>query len=93
MSLSIVFGTPTTAIFSPLAAISSVIRIAPRRVPSPPITKSTETFIRSRQSTISPGSWPPREVPRSVPPPSSISVTVSGVRSMTSWPYFAMNPW
>ena len=38
MSLSIVFGIPTTAIFSPRSATSSAIRSAPCSVPSPPMT-------------------------------------------------------
>ncbi len=93
MSLSIVLGTPTTAIFWPRAAITAAICIAPRSVPSPPITNRALTFIRSRQSTISPGSWPPREVPRIVPPSSSMSLTTAGERSSTSWPWREMNPW
>ena len=43
-------------------------RWAPRIEPSPPITKRMLTPSWSRQSTISSGSWLPREVPRMVPP-------------------------
>ncbi len=41
MSLSMVLGTPTTAILSPRRAISAVSCMAPRMVPSPPTTNST----------------------------------------------------
>ena len=92
MSLSIVFGMPTTAIFEPRSAISWAIRIAPRIVPSPPMTNRALIFIRSRQSTISTGSCSPREVPRIVPPFSLIPETKSGVRSRTPRRYLAMNP-
>ena len=86
MSLSIVFGTPTTAILPSRSATALATCIAPRSVPSPPMTNRMLMFIRSRQSTIAAGSWPPRELPRIVPPSSSMLLTTSGVRSRTSCP-------
>jgi hypothetical protein len=76
MSLSIVFGMPMTAIFSPCFLTSSAIDWAPRRVPSPPMAKSSLTFIRSSVSTISWGSCGPREEPRIVPPFWWMSTTI-----------------
>ena len=52
---------------------------APRRVPSPPMTKRMLMDMRSRQSTISTGSWSPREEPRMVPPRSWISRDQFGI--------------
>jgi hypothetical protein len=86
MSLSIVLGIPTTAIRPPRSRTRSAIVIAPRSVPSPPITNKTPMLSRSRQSTIASGSWLPRDVPKIVPPSSAIRLTTSGVRSITSWP-------
>ena len=86
MSLSMVLGMPTTAIRRPRSPITRTICIAPRIEPSPPMTNSMLMLSRSRQSTISSGSWGPREVPSTVPPSTEMSRTVSGFSSMTSWP-------
>ena len=86
MSLSIVFGTPTIAIRSPRSAITPAISCAPCSEPSPPITNRTLTPTCSRQSTISSGSWRPRELPRIVPPSSLMPLTTSASSSMSSVP-------
>ncbi len=57
---------PSTAIFA-----------APRSEPSPPITNRTEIPSLTSVSTISDGSWSPREVPRMVPPRLWMSATTS----------------
>ena len=51
MSLSIVLGTPTTAIRAPRSSTTLAICIAPRMVPSPPDTKRMLIPSRSRQPT------------------------------------------
>ncbi len=86
MSLSIVFGTPTTDSVMPRRSASSAIRCAPRRVPSPPMTNSTLTPSRSSVATIAAGSWPPREVPRMVPPRLWMSATTSWLSRSGSQP-------
>ena len=67
MSLSIVFGTPTTLIFSRRRSTVSEIDVAADRVPSPPIMKSTPMFMRSSASTISSMSCGPRLEPIKTP--------------------------
>ena len=79
MSLSIVFGTPMTRQLQPALGASSAIFAAPRSEPSPPITNRTEIPSRTSVSTISAGSWSPREVPRIVPPLLWMSATTSRV--------------
>ena len=68
MSLSMVFGMPTTAFFKPRLSISFTIAAAPRSVPSPPMTNRISTFMSSSVSTMSPMSCWPRELPSIVPP-------------------------
>ena len=67
MSLSIVFGMPTTAIRGRARAITCAISCAPCSDPSPPITNRMLTPSCSRQSTISSGSCWPRELPEDRP--------------------------
>ncbi len=93
-SLSIVLGTPTTAIFKPRRLISSPISQAPRSVPSPPMVIKMFILRRSRESTISPTrSPPPLELPKIVPPFSWISSTISGLREIMGWGEFSNRPW
>ena len=68
MSLSIVLGIPITAIERPRRWTSATILVAARSVPSPPITNRAPIRSAARVSTISPGSWLPRDVPSTVPP-------------------------
>ena len=68
MSLSIVFGIPTTASFSPRLAASTAMLCAPRIVPSPPIAKRQLIPFEASVSTIAAASCPPRDVPSMVPP-------------------------
>mmetsp|Transcript_7602 Transcript_7602/g.18100 ORF Transcript_7602/g.18100 Transcript_7602/m.18100 type:complete len:217 (+) Transcript_7602:254-904(+) len=67
-SLSIVLGTTATAIARPRFFTSSAILAAPLTVPSPPTTNSKLTPCSTRESTMASVSWPPREVPKVVPP-------------------------
>ena len=80
MSLSIVFGMPTTAIGQPAPLDLGDDLVAPRAAcrrrrsrTATPIPSAT------RRSTISPGSWLPRDVPSIVPPCWWISLTIAGV--------------
>ena len=84
MSLSMVFGMPTTLLGNPRRVISRVVSEAPRNVPSPPMTNSASTRISSSVSTISAGLCGPRDVPSIVPPTAWMEVTWSGrsVRGM-----------
>ena len=77
MSLSIVFGTPMTDSSTPSRRAVEAIFSAPRSEPSPPITNRTEIPSLTSVSTISAGSWSPREVPRMVPPLLWMSETTS----------------
>ena len=93
MSLSMVFGIPTTALRNPRLRHSCEIASAPRSVPSPPTTKRISIFISSRRSTISPMSCGPREVPRIDPPKLWICETDSGRRIIGVNPYRLIMPW
>ncbi len=84
MSLSIVFGTPMTDRASPRRSASSASLAAPRSVPSPPITNSSETPSRTSVSTMSTGSCRPRDVPRTVPPRLWMSATASLVSDIVA---------
>ena len=86
MSLSIVFGMPTTAIRSPRRSASSASFCAPRRLPSPPITNRMFTPCRASVSTATAGSWLPRDVPRIVPPRLLMSATACSVSCIGSEP-------
>ena len=94
MSLSIVFGTPMTDSSTPSRSAVEAIFAAPRSEPSPPITNRTEIPSRTRVSTISAGSWLPREVPRKVPPRLWMSETTSRDRrtGVTSGPISPRKP-
>ena len=78
-SLSIVFGMPTTEIFSPRCAISVAMSLAHRSEPSPPMLKRTLMFIRTSVSTMMSVGCAPRLDPRTVPPCSWIVSTLSGL--------------
>ena len=93
MSLSIVFGTPTTAMRRRRSATTSAIFSAPRIEPSPPMTNRTLMRSCSRQSTISFGSWLPRDVPRIGAAVLVDVVDLAGVRSTTGRAYRATKPW
>src|ERR1039457_3194386 len=93
MSLSLVLGIPITAILLPRLATSRTIFIAARIVPSPPITNIRLIPMRSRQSTTTAGSCSPRDDPRIVPPCSLMSLTTSGVSSITPRRVAGTNPW
>ena len=81
-----VFGTPTTASVTPRRSASSAISCAPRSVPSPPMTISTLTPRRVSVVTIAAASWPPRDVPRMVPPRLWMPATSAGVSCIGSSP-------
>nr|GMC98935.1 hypothetical protein Iba_chr05eCG0910 [Ipomoea batatas]GMD64513.1 hypothetical protein Iba_scaffold49309CG0010 [Ipomoea batatas]GME05814.1 hypothetical protein Iba_scaffold3421CG0050 [Ipomoea batatas]GME10557.1 hypothetical protein Iba_scaffold10236CG0020 [Ipomoea batatas] len=68
ISLSMVFGTPTTATFRRLLTTSLWIALAPACVPFPPSTKSILIPLCSILSTMSVTLGPPRETPNKLPP-------------------------
>mmetsp|Transcript_10222 Transcript_10222/g.20445 ORF Transcript_10222/g.20445 Transcript_10222/m.20445 type:complete len:266 (+) Transcript_10222:124-921(+) len=81
MSLSMVFGTPTTAIFNPRRLISSVSSMAAACVPSPPMQYSWSNCISTILSTTFGASNPPLLEPRIVPPRLWILLTLFSVRT------------
>mmetsp|Transcript_2839 Transcript_2839/g.9213 ORF Transcript_2839/g.9213 Transcript_2839/m.9213 type:complete len:334 (+) Transcript_2839:5426-6427(+) len=68
MSLSIVFGMPTTLTFNPLFAHSFETAFAPACVPLPPMTNTMLIPCDSMLSTIFGTSPPPRPHPMMLPP-------------------------
>mmetsp|Transcript_36678 Transcript_36678/g.98300 ORF Transcript_36678/g.98300 Transcript_36678/m.98300 type:complete len:217 (+) Transcript_36678:1339-1989(+) len=84
MSLSTVFGIPTTDIFSWRRRASSAIRDAPRMVPSPPIMYTWLIPLASSLSTMASVSCPPRDVPSIVPPNRWIWSTSDGLSNRYS---------
>mmetsp|Transcript_104 Transcript_104/g.429 ORF Transcript_104/g.429 Transcript_104/m.429 type:complete len:296 (-) Transcript_104:591-1478(-) len=68
ISLSMVFGIPTTETASPRRAHSSLMASAPAWLPFPPITNTMLMPCRSIESTILGTSPPPRPVPITDPP-------------------------
>ena len=68
MSLSMDFGTPTTAHGYSLSAHFLCRAAAPAFPPFPPITKTMLMPLSLMESQILSMSAPPLEVPRSVPP-------------------------
>ena len=79
MSLSMVLGMATTAIFRPRLVISSPITLAACRVPSPPMVKNMPMFSRSRASTTSSTGCGPRLMPKKEPPRPCTDSTTRGV--------------
>ena len=77
MSLSIVFGMPTTETLSPRLAHSALIALAPAWLPLPPITNTMLIPCRSMESTIFGTSPPPRPQPTMEPPRSCTQNTTS----------------
>ena len=68
ISLSMVLGMPTMAVFMFRARHIRSIASAPAWLPLPPMTNRKSRSIVSMESTISPTSDPPRELPKIEPP-------------------------
>mmetsp|Transcript_94249 Transcript_94249/g.211296 ORF Transcript_94249/g.211296 Transcript_94249/m.211296 type:complete len:341 (+) Transcript_94249:103-1125(+) len=81
-SLSIVFGTPTTAHSWPIAVMASKLCMAPLWVPSPPSTKYCRMFIFAMTLAISEWGGLPRSLTRTLPPFTWMSCTYSSVSSI-----------
>ena len=94
MSLSIVFGTPTTAHATPRSRHSSSMASAPACDPLPPMTNKKSNPIAAIASTMSAVSLPPLLEPRMLPPSRWIVSTTSPVRRMgaLSSPSVSKNP-
>ena len=88
MSLSIVFGMPTTETLRPRLAHSALIALAPAWLPLPPITNTMLIPCRSMESTIFGTSPPPRPQPTMEPPR---SCTQNATSVITNCPHDAMN--
>mmetsp|Transcript_105211 Transcript_105211/g.304323 ORF Transcript_105211/g.304323 Transcript_105211/m.304323 type:complete len:275 (-) Transcript_105211:4746-5570(-) len=79
MSLSIVFGTPTTEQLWSTSSVLLKISMAQRWVPSPPMTKNWVTFCSFKTFAMSIGAGFPRSLTKIVPPRLWTSFTTSGV--------------
>mmetsp|Transcript_6825 Transcript_6825/g.24278 ORF Transcript_6825/g.24278 Transcript_6825/m.24278 type:complete len:313 (-) Transcript_6825:436-1374(-) len=92
MSLSMVFGTATTASFTLFSMAPLKIDSAPRWLPSPPITYSWLMPYRSSPARILSTLKPPRDVPSTVPPRMCMEETVRGSSSMYAFSYVPRKP-
>mmetsp|Transcript_25124 Transcript_25124/g.72408 ORF Transcript_25124/g.72408 Transcript_25124/m.72408 type:complete len:297 (-) Transcript_25124:2229-3119(-) len=81
-SLSMVFGTPTTAHSWLISSKQSKVCIAPLCVPSPPSTKYWRMFLAARDFAISGCGGLPRSLTRMLPPSLWIFCTRSSVSSI-----------